>query len=493
MVNKSNLIISKPIIKIMPSTTKPLIISINQQNINLIASLDFNNNSIITSNNNNKINNEDLFDKLDKERIPITIDNLIEEEEVIELKLKEDIKIFHNNSTALIDKSNTLFPSLNKLELNKELNSQNWLKETSGKVIKLIGTKLFLPLEIKGELAESNNLILDESNKKSITETTIKIVAGCEDGSIWLFSPSSTITTITNSNLKTTNNSSKKTTTEISTEPNSPPTAPFSSYNISAQLTPSTSSPSTSKEFSLTSSTSSSNSPPPSPTSASRSRSSRPTTTGTIPHLRIRPTSPSGSTLSSRPSDYSYPSSLSLNANGSNNLEPPIQPLRPRKASATVSVSTTGGGGAGDDPTDISSFGVSSLPSSPTLPSAPTFGVSHSSSSSILGVGGGIKKGNHKARKTSITAGIGLWETESHSRSSEELVNILPELLEGVDLNLEEEEKEEEDMKFDSLVPCMNVVVGGEGAIVDLKILEGTRFGSSTEGGKAFILLRSSG
>ena len=82
-----------------------------------------------------------------------------------------------------------------------------------------------------------------------------------------------------------------------------------------------------------------------------------------------------------------------------------------------------------------------------------------------------------------MTTGIGLWEHESSAEPlSPDLDEAEPDFMQG----------QVEERELERLEPVVRVQLGGWGAVVALRVVDGTRFGKD-EGGKVLLVLRRSG
>ncbi|GAA6030192.1 hypothetical protein JCM8097_008980 [Rhodosporidiobolus ruineniae] len=264
-----------------------------------------------------------------------------------------------------------------------------------------------------------------------------------------------------------------------------------------------------------------------------------PNSDASTPRLHSRTSSTSVSTVSSSTTTAPprRPSSSADNASSSGRPYDVLRSVsRPRKASATVSVSTSSAvpssahGHAHDLPDlpDVpmspppTSPRTSSSPTSPTIPHFTFTGPSptpsqnplgsikearapSSSAASSVGADGTAspQKRKHSRAKESIASGIGLWEMgdggAASSRSSlaspteetseEQLAGwgILPE-----DVEQAEEKEGEVEEELDRLVPVLKIRTAGWGEVVALEVREDLRCADETEGA-ALLVLRQSG
>ncbi|KAK4704763.1 hypothetical protein P7C70_g1446, partial [Phenoliferia sp. Uapishka_3] len=356
-------------------------------------------------------------------------------------------------SSALADWTSTLFPNVRLSEREQDKcqgeRMPDWLRGTSGRVTAMVTARVTHPRP--GQAGE-------EGSARAKSSSELRVIAGCEDGSVWIFAPPSAAH-VPPDDLSPGLDS-----------PRSPVPPPYSSKNPNSSSTYNKRGSLESLSIRSPSTSPANSSPPTSPRSRSLHTSiglglaSRPplssrrsSSHSTLP----TPLSPGGRIPSHR-------SSASINL-ANIDILPTVG--RPRKASATVSMSTNGGtpsNGAATFPTHSTIPGPA--PPSLILPS-PSFNKRHNRS------------------KASVTTGIGLWEHESVATASVyDDGPKSPDLAENEVLEL----PPEVDEVLESLEPILSLRLGGCGEISSLRIVEGTRFGKE-EGGKVLLVLRRTG
>ncbi|GAA5867444.1 hypothetical protein JCM8547_007506 [Rhodosporidiobolus lusitaniae] len=436
-------------------------------------------------------------------------------------------------SSALSDSTPLLFPHVSLAEEAALASAQGpadggsegglpgWLKETSGRVTALESGRVRNSRAGRREGREGGGK--GGGRKKS----ELRVAAGCEDGTVWIFAPPPFASS----------NSSEPEADGIGAEDaldarrlSHDSLVPSSSRSSSAPTSlPASPSSRSRRNFTSTLPTSSSSSSQPprlrthhSSTSLS-SFASQSTTTSRTPRL---PSSPPTSPTPSSSAGLCGPGiSYELIRSAS----------RPRKASATVSVSTssavpssgphshelpdlplsptTGGGGPSSPPLSSptvpsfvfsSPFSPSGPPSQNILGSKKESTHSHSNSASLSdgrvpGLGHGRKHSKSKARE-SIASGIGLWETSegggspiSTTPSAFCSAASLPASAEVEQEEDEMEQQEEGEEELKELVPVLKIRTKGWGEVVALRMVSEGDVEGVEEEGTVLLALRGSG
>ncbi|BGP18192.1 hypothetical protein JCM10213v2_006247 [Rhodosporidiobolus nylandii] len=275
-------------------------------------------------------------------------------------------------------------------------------------------------------------------------------------------------------------------------------------------------------------------SPPTSP--SPRSRRNFSSASASAPRLLSRRSSSSISTLASAATTRTHrvsssTSSSAAPASVASGLSYDVlrSVSRPRKASATVSVSTssavpshsTSSHSAAEDLPDLPPLPKSPLPTSPRTAASPPLSPttiphfvfsspspSPAPSQNALGSrkegartpgGGGpasapMQKRSHSRAKDSIASGIGLWETDAAASSRSSLAS--PGLAEEGRVEEEGESQQPEQgevtEKLEELRPVLRISTLGWGEVVGLEVLCGMA-SCDLEEGAALVVLRSSG
>ncbi|KAM0751154.1 hypothetical protein T439DRAFT_313451 [Meredithblackwellia eburnea MCA 4105] len=396
----------------------------------------------------------------------------------------------------LLDWTRTLFPGLRLPSRSSGEDARSpsrdgfpdWVKQTSGRVTAMAAVRLDRPAPPPSAAGTPA--------RKRARKRMVKVAVGCEDGSLWLFAspPPHSVPGLEVDSPSPTPSSFRSSTNSNRTK--SPPlgrlsletTVPFPSN--SSLPSPSPSSPA-------------SNSPPTSPKPLSvRSRNqsndlnklprpplfSRRTSSASLSVRRMQSTASSAPTVASIDVHSIHTTTSHHHHQNA---------TRPRKASATVSMTTS------STSTLDSSFPLSTTLPSPTLSShGAGLAIPTSPPTTTSGGGSGTPRpaSRHRSRG-SITNGIGLWEQESNASLSI-VGDRYPELEDQEEATEEEEEgevnagdesiSEVEDEALNALVPVLRIRMGGGGEIVSLNVVEGTRFGKE-EGGSILLALRRSG
>ncbi|GAA5986281.1 hypothetical protein JCM11641_004880 [Rhodosporidiobolus odoratus] len=382
----------------------------------------------------------------------------------------------------------------------------DWLKETSGKVTALASGRLLRASHASTYGARSG--VVDKEQ-----EGELRVAAGCEDGTVWVFAPFPSST----SRSQTTQGGIARD-ARIDVSPLSP-----RCFSRDSTATASSSSPS---------------SPPMSPLTGSRRHFSL---TSAGPRLLSRGSSESISTLASNTTSRTHrhsssasspalpPTSAFSNASG-RSYEVLRSASRPRKASATVSISTSSAilaqpsahyshSAASDLPDLPSPLPRSPIPSTPqsTSLSSPTFpsllphfvvsgpgssapspvhnalgskkeqsgGPASSTASSVGSVP--LQKRSRSRAKGSIATGIGLWEVDTAESHRQSLLS--PGGSDGV-------ESEDGSVlgaeKLEALRVKLEIRTAGWGEVVALEVVE-VRNGLAAGERNACLVLRCSG
>ncbi|GAA5900483.1 hypothetical protein JCM5296_001559 [Sporobolomyces johnsonii] len=398
---------------------------------------------------------------------------------------------------ALSDSAPLLFPAVHLAEeARREGGLPPWLSEGSARVT---GLKV-------GRVSTRMDARMEQTSQG--TSGQLRVAAGCEDGTVWMLAPPPSSSSSSRPNDKPRRRPSRDETLLQPTSPSRP------SSSLPSPSRPSSSLPSPSP---------SPVSPPLSPTYPG-SASKR----GTVPILSHRRSSASISTLSSISTTTNRKSSVASITYSEVRTHD-----RPRKASATVGVSTTS---AESDPHSHShdlpppTSPTSPAPSSPPLtasttprtrplspsppsacapdfsPELPHFVFSSpvaSRKEARVGapppstVAGERRRRTHSRAKDSIASGIGLWE--------EGVVGPLAEQdLEreasgfgerrGTRINGKEEEEEEEEEGLSILSPVLKILAPGWGEVVGLEVVRGgLECAERGEEGDVLVVLRRSG
>ncbi|GAA5886694.1 hypothetical protein JCM6882_005860 [Rhodosporidiobolus microsporus] len=417
-------------------------------------------------------------------------------------------------SSALSDSASVLFPHVKLAEEAELAEAQDevagtegqlpaWLKETSGRVTALASGRLRSSrTSARDGVGQRGN----QANERGGGQGELRVAAGCEDGTIWVFAPPPAEPTTTEGQAVT---------PRLDGEEARAPRR-LSHDSLSHPHSASSSTPS---------------SPPTSPSAGSRHNFS--SISPSSPRLTSRRSSTSISTLAStattRTPRISSSSSFKNPPSFSGQSAAPGTPYevlrsvsRPRKASATVSISTSSAIPSSShspksDLPDLPALPTSPTPSSPPIsPTIPHFvfsGPSPSPSQNPLGsrkegartprseaagesgpTSVPLQKRSHSRAKGSIASGIGLWETEgaASSRSSltsptEEVGNVIEEITREAEAAIAQAPDQ-----LDELVPVLQIRSTGWGEVVALEVAEGVECADAEEG-VVLVVLRSSG
>lgn len=455
--------ISSPI-STLPSTTRPLRVSLSIASLNRKEGQPFASTSA------------DPFDELDDARGGYAIEMedlenhvtlpIVREELVDGMGIRRKYEA-HRVGAALSDKSHVLHGPLGDISRGDEL--PDWLRGTRGTVRAMAGARVEVPIEVEGEQLEG---AFFDGTKGKETKSVFKVMVGCENGEIWILEPGEeeeeedrAVAGLGVDHLSRLPGCS---------EPISPvsPTGKHAFQVDGVSFPPpGWSTNSSSNDISTISSptlsdTSPPDTPPIPPNSHSHTRSRHATNRG---DESSRHRMSSTTTLRRIKSNESITSSLTVSSSVTHAMHNSSN--RPRKASATVSVSTT----------------------TPTMDYDPTFSLSSpapastyiTSPNSALRVSSPPPPRNRRGHnlKSSITTGIGLWEHDS---------GLEPAVESSTSTVVEETEVPIVRKKLSKLIPSVRVCVGGEGSIIALQAIEGTRFGLG-EGGTVFVSLRRDG
>ncbi|GAA5922792.1 hypothetical protein JCM1841_000709 [Sporobolomyces salmonicolor] len=380
---------------------------------------------------------------------------------------------------ALSDSAPLVFPAVQLAEeARREGGLPPWLSEGSARVTGLKVGRVSTRMDARmGEMGQGMG-------------GQLRVAAGCEDGTVWVLAPPPS------------SSSSSKPSDRPRRRPSRDQTLlrPTSLSRPSGSLPPSFPSPSPA-------------SPPLSPTS-SGSASKR----TTVPILSHRRSSASISTLSSVSTSTGRKSSVASITYSEVRTHD-----RPRKASATVGVSTTS---AESDPHSHSHDLPPVSPTSPTSsspplaasttprtrplsPSSPISAVAPDPSPEIPhfvfsspvasrkearagapSTPAGGRRRTHSRAKDSIASGIGLWEGTAGPPGDQEQASDLGERREA-QIHENEEEDEEE---LSTLIPVLKVLAPGWGEVVGLEAVRGGLEGAERgEEGDVMVVLRRSG
>lgn len=433
-----SMVISKPIKSSISSpfdagssTTKPIFVSVSVPTIKAT-----------------RLASHDVFDELDKKASALIYshpEHSDPQQQGQELPL--------DPVTALSDTTSQLYPglSLSNPERERAYSPQSdlpaWLKETSRRVTAITAAKVPVAVTrtVRAELLGAG-----EGAPKLVRE--LRVVVGCEDGSLWIFAPPVSLG-------PEDGDGGVELMESTPTSPGGGGGPPSPSGSGSAKFTRKGSKELPRLSLERAASTS------PSPSSPrSRGVSSPQLGPGSRRVSSANLPLPSLQRISSSSHVPSTSSSSSTSAN-------------PRKASATVSISVPLPMTANDD-----------APSSPTLslvsPPPPT-----------LSPPIGVRRSSHRGAKDSITTGIGLWEPAAAPSSAADEEGSSALFMNGpfsprFDLNGAHEGEKE---VLESLVPRVRIRTGGRGEIVQLGIVEGSLFSRGREGDRSLLVLRKSG
>ncbi|SCV73919.1 BQ2448_6349 [Microbotryum intermedium] len=500
---------------------------------------------------------EDVFDVLDRKEPSWAVDRLDDRDGEGQSKAEEQLegegdRLQQRSTTpgkngtttktnptsfqAMCDFNSTLFPLIDRTSIRDQATETgqdlpSWLIETSRRVnaiassyIELVPAKHTVdsldhshPVSShpnrrngKGKQAEVEGD--RDSSRRCAGKRVLRVAVGCEDGSLWLLSPSSSSTAL-NGNGRvdpTTTATHDATVPRLTLDHPSRRATATSTDSLSALAT----SASTSGPNSPTTGRSVPTSPPVSPKTRSRPPS--------ISHSRNSPSAGLGLGAAIRPPLTSQSSANSVHSLASNNRKrvpsaalsstsPTGSPLgeghvvapRPRKASATVGISMLNSGssvdllGMNQNSIDDISRQSGSAPMTRSSTSNGGHRVASSSASVVSNVAPSSKR--HQRAKDSITIGIGLWEAESNATTSvyDGPGATSPPLGGGEekqweDLDRTRENEEREETPLMDLVPLIRVQMSGSGEIVGMKIVDGVTF-APEEGGQSLIVLRRTG
>ncbi|GAA5943940.1 hypothetical protein JCM10213_009036 [Rhodosporidiobolus nylandii] len=425
-------------------------------------------------------------------------------------------------SSALSDSTSVLFPGINLTEEallascqagaagGAEGGLSGWLKETSGRVTALASGQVRLPNSRGAE--QQYGGALGGSGKRRRSE--VRVAAGCEDGTVWVFAPP-----------------------PAPVHPEGPQTGRGANLILEEASDGVGSSRRLSRDSAYSPTSTSSSHPTSPPTSPSpRSRRNFSSASASAPRLLSRRSSSSISTLASAATTRTHrvsssTSSSAAPASVASGLSYDVlrSVSRPRKASATVSVSTssavpshsTSSHSAAEDLPDLPPLPKSPLPTSPRTAASPPLSPttiphfvfsspspSPAPSQNALGSrkegartpgGGGpasapMQKRSHSRAKDSIASGIGLWETDAAASSRSSLAS--PGLAEEGRVEEEGESQQPEQgevtEKLEELRPVLRISTLGWGEVVGLEVLCGMA-SCDLEEGAALVVLRSSG
>ncbi|SDA01421.1 BZ3500_MvSof-1268-A1-R1_Chr10-1g02649 [Microbotryum saponariae] len=433
---------------------------------------------------------------------------------------------------AMSDSTSTLFPLVNlssirdqTTEMGEDLPS--WLVETSRRVTAIASTYIEVlttkptadggqdhshPVSSHSSRRKGKGKLETEdgeegSSRRCTGKTVLRVAVGCEDGSLWILSPSSSSNVI-DGHGPAGNTTHEPTVPRLTLDHPSRRATATSTDSLSAMAT----SASTSGPNSPTAGRSVPVSPPVSPKTRSRPPS--------ISLSRNSPTAGLGLGSAIRPPLATHSSANSVHSLASNNRKrvpsgalsptsPTASPLgeghviapRPRKASATVGISMLNTGSSVDllGMHRASIEDISRAPSTTPMSRSNTSNGGHrvaSSSASVVSNAPSSAAKRHHRAKDSITTGIGLWEAESNAATSihDGPGPTSPPLVGGEEKDLERAQKveEKEETPLMDLVPLIRVQTIGSGEIVGMKIVDGLAF-APEEGGRALIVLRRKG
>ncbi|GAA5853924.1 hypothetical protein JCM9279_007604 [Rhodotorula babjevae] len=398
-----------------------------------------------------------------------------------------------------------------------------WMRETSGRVTALVvgrvGRVAATSARARASSGEAGSLS-DEGSCRGER----RVVAGCEDGTVWVFAPppaparrtsASTVKGAAAPSAAREDAAAARrpsVDSSVGTSPSSPPLrSPLHSPPLSPPSRPWT---------------------PAHGFGASRPESRRSSSSASLASLATTATARSKQRVGSAAS-ASVLSASSGATTALTSYELVRSHSRPRKASATVSVSTSSAAPSSHShPHAPSPDGTPRLPTSPTSPpSPPTPTLAGASSLPHLVVSspsrppstasgslqsrketlGGApappasptpSRRGHSRAKGSIATGIGLWEEGTSAAPSprEERTDPLAAAAAEVDVGMDEpvgEGAEEEAEDLCELRPVLRVVTPGRGAVVALEAVDGLPFGAGRAqgftGGTAVLALRQSG
>ncbi|GAA6002852.1 hypothetical protein JCM10207_001867 [Rhodosporidiobolus poonsookiae] len=418
--------------------------------------------------------------------------------------------------SALSDSSSLLFPgvsiadeaalaSAQAASAGVEAELPAWLKATSGRVTALASGRIQRSQPgAGGKYAERTG------GGRQKRQSSIRVAAGCEDGTVWVFAPPPS------------NDASL-----------SPSFDGFPGFVPSSSSTSGEDSARRLSHDSLFAPNSGSSSTPTSPPTSPSARSRR-KFSSTTPQLSSRRSSTSISTIASNATtrtprnasaSSTAPSLSSTSGAAGLSYEVLRSASRPRKASATVSISTSSAipsssHGPHSELPDLppmpsspplrSPSTASSPPISPTIPhfvfSSPPPGTAPPAQSALGSrkeapwspldgpASVPLQKRSHSRAKESIASGIGLWETEgaAASRSSLSSPGLGEDGEQYRQVVLEQDEVEQvgED-KLEKLVPVLKVRTEGWGEVVALRTT-GSLIAAEDEG-DVLLVLRASG